>query len=144
MEKQFLVNFLDAVRLYDAAVACENAHLNSALAKYSTLSVNYAIGAAENSFLQSIKMIKILHEKIDEFSTVDKFDYVLQWHTDHDLNSTAAAPPSICLWCYQQCRPCGETRPMTPRSSLCRPRGDVFAISGSVAWSLYWRARLSR
>ncbi|KTB70524.1 hypothetical protein AO067_10245 [Pseudomonas viridiflava ICMP 13104] len=86
-ENNFLLIFSDAVRLYEAAVECENAGLNSVLAKSSVLSVNYAIEAAANSFLQSIKMTKVLQEKIDKFSTLDKFDFVLQWHTDHYLNS---------------------------------------------------------
>lgn len=86
-ENNFLVIFSDAVRLYEAAVECENADLNSVLAKSSILSVNYAIEAAANSFLQSIKLTKVLQEKIDKFSTIDKFDFVLQWHTDHYLNS---------------------------------------------------------
>lgn len=84
-ENNFLLIFSDAVLLYEAAVACENPELNSALAKSSVLSVNYAIEAAANSFLQSIIMTKGLREKIDRLPTLDKFDFVLQWHTDHHL-----------------------------------------------------------
>lgn len=86
-ENNFLLIFSDAVRLYEAAVECESADLNSVLAKSSILSVNYAIEAAANSFLHSIEITKVLQEKIDKFSTLDKFDFVLQWHTDHHLNA---------------------------------------------------------
>lgn len=83
----FLMIFSDAVLLYEAAAACEDSDLNSALAKSSVLSVNYAIEAAANSFLQSVEMTDSLREKVDKFSTIDKFDFVLQWHTDHYLNA---------------------------------------------------------
>lgn len=86
-ENNFLLIFSDAVRLYEAAEECVNADLNSVLAKSAVLSVNYAIEAAANSFLQSIKMTKVMQEKIDKFSTLDKFDFVLQWHTDHHLSA---------------------------------------------------------
>lgn len=86
-ENNFLLIFSDAVLLYEAAIACENSDLNSALAKSSVLSVNYAIEAAANSFLQSINMTKGLQEKIDRLPTIDKFDFVLQWHTDHHLTA---------------------------------------------------------
>ncbi|MGN7974866.1 hypothetical protein [Serratia sp. 22264] len=86
-QNNFLLIFSDAVLLYEAAAACEDADLNNVLAKSSVLSVNYALEAAANSFLQSIEMSKALQEKIDKFSTVDKFDFVLQWHTGHYLNA---------------------------------------------------------
>ncbi len=86
-ENNFLLIFSDAVLLYEAAIACESAELNSALAKSSVLSVNYAIEAAANSFLQSINMTKGLKDKIDKLSTIDKFDFVLQWHTEHCLEA---------------------------------------------------------
>ena len=86
-ENNFLLIFSDAVVLYEAAVSCKDDVLNSALAKSSVLSVNYAIEAAANSFLQSVEMTESLKEKVDKFSTVDKFDFVLQWHTDHYLHA---------------------------------------------------------
>lgn len=84
-ENNFLSIFSDAVVLYEAAVACEDEALKSALVKSSILSVNYAIEAAANSFLESLEMTDKLMERIDKFSTLDKFDFVLQWHTDHHL-----------------------------------------------------------
>jgi len=86
-ENNFLLIFSDAVLLYEAAVACENSDLNSALAKSSVLSVNYAIEAAANSFLKSIELTKTLRDKIDKFTTIEKFDFVLQWHTNHHLDA---------------------------------------------------------
>ena len=86
-ENNFLLIFSDAVLLYEAAVACENSDLNSALAKSSVLSVNYAIEAAANSFLKSIELTKPLRDKIDKFTTIEKFDFVLQWHTNHHLDA---------------------------------------------------------
>lgn len=86
-ENNFLLIFSDAVLLYEAAVACEDSDLNSALAKSSVLSVNYAIEAAANSFIQSVELSGPLREKIDKLSTIDKFDFVLQWHTDHYLDA---------------------------------------------------------
>lgn len=84
-ENNFLSIFSDAVVLYEAAVACGDEVLKSALVKSSILSVNYAIEAAANSFLESLEMTDKLKERIDKFSTLDKFDFVLQWHTDHHL-----------------------------------------------------------
>lgn len=84
-ENNFLLIFSDAVLLYEAAVACADSDLNSALAKSSVLSVNYALEAAANSFLQSIEMTGDLYKKIDKLSTLDKFDFVLQWNTNHHL-----------------------------------------------------------
>lgn len=86
-QNNFLLIFSDAVLLYEAAAACEDSDLNSALAKSSVLSVNYAIEAAANSFLESIELIGVLREKIDKFTTIEKFDFVLQWHTNHHLDA---------------------------------------------------------
>jgi len=86
MENNFLLIFSDAVMLYETALGCKHEELNSALAKSSVLSTVYAIEAAANSFLQSIEMTKSLKEKVDKFSTIDKFDFVLQWHTDNHLS----------------------------------------------------------
>lgn len=86
-ENNFLMIFSDAVLLYEAAVACENPDLNSALAKSSVLSVNCALEAAANSFLQSIEMTHSLLDKIDRLTTIEKFDFVLQWHTDKYVNT---------------------------------------------------------
>ena len=85
-ENNFLSIFADAVLLYEAAVECEKPELKSALVKSSVLSVNYAIEAAANSFIQSVALTKVLQEKIDKFSTIEKFDFVLQWHTDKYLD----------------------------------------------------------
>ncbi|MCK1792066.1 hypothetical protein [Pseudomonas violetae] len=81
----FLPIFSDAIVLYEAAVDCGNEVLQNALAKASILSVNYAIEAAANSFLESIEVTEKLKKKFDKFSTLDKFDFVLQWHTDNQL-----------------------------------------------------------
>ena len=86
-ENNFLMIFVDAVLLYEAAVACEDPDLNSAMAKSSILSVNCALEAAANSFLESVEITSKLKDKIDRLSTLEKFDFVLQWHTDHHLAS---------------------------------------------------------
>lgn len=86
-ENNFLMIFADAVLLYEAAVACEDADLNSAMAKSSILSVNCALEAAANSFLESVEIAGKLKDKIDRLSTLEKFDFVLQWHTDNYLDS---------------------------------------------------------
>ena len=86
-ENNFLLIFSDAVLLYEAAAACENTDLNSAMAKSAVLFVNYAIEAAANSFLESIELTKALREKIDKFTTIEKYDFVLQWHTNHHLDA---------------------------------------------------------
>lgn len=84
-ENNFVLIFTDAVMLYEAAVACENSDLNSAMSKASILSVNCAIEAAANSFLQSVEMSDKLSKELDKLKTLDKFDFVLQWHTDQEL-----------------------------------------------------------
>lgn len=84
-ENNFVLIFTDAVTLYEAAVACDNSDLNSAMAKASILSVNCAIEAAANSFLQSIEINDKLSKELDKLKTLDKFDFVLQWHTDKEL-----------------------------------------------------------
>lgn len=84
-ENNFVLIFTDAVMLYEAAVACDNSDLNSAMAKASILSVNCAIEAAANSFLQSIEINDKLSKELDKLKTLDKFDFVLQWHTDKEL-----------------------------------------------------------
>lgn len=85
-ENNFLSIFVDAVLLYEAAVFCENPDLQSALVKSSVLSVNYALEAAANSFLRSVELTEDMQKNIDKLSTVDKFDFVLQWHTEHHLH----------------------------------------------------------
>lgn len=84
-ENNFLLIFTDAVMLYEAAIECCNSDLNSAMAKASVLSVNCAIEAAANSFLQSIEINDKLSKELDKLKTLDKFDFVLQWHTDKEL-----------------------------------------------------------
>ncbi|MCI0915275.1 hypothetical protein [Pseudomonas putida] len=84
-ENNFVLIFTDAVMLYEAAAACNNSDLNSAMAKASILSVNCAIEAAANSFLQSVEVNEKLSKEFDKLKTLDKFDFVLQWHTDKEL-----------------------------------------------------------
>lgn len=84
-ENNFVLIFTDAVMLYEAAAACENSDSNSAMAKASVLSVNCALEAAANSFLQSIVMNDKLLTELDKLKTLDKFDFVLQWHTNKEL-----------------------------------------------------------
>ena len=84
-ENNFVLIFTDAVMLYEAAAACENSDLNSAMAKASVLSVNCAVEAAANSFLQSIEINDKLSKELDKLKTLDKFDFILQWHTDKEL-----------------------------------------------------------
>lgn len=84
-ENNFLSIFSDAVVLYEAALACGDEVLKSALVKSSILSVNYAIEAAANSFLESLEVTDKLKKRIDKFSTLEKYDFVLQWHTEKHL-----------------------------------------------------------
>lgn len=84
-ENNFVSIFSDAVVLYEATLVCDDKILKNALIKSSILSVNYAIEAAANSFLQSVKVGKKLKDKLDKFSTLEKFDFVLQWHTEQQL-----------------------------------------------------------
>ena len=84
-QNHFLSIFADAVSLYDLSLNTENKDLSSRLAKASILSVNYALEAAANSCLQSLELTEPMKDKIDRFSTIEKFDFVLQWHTSESL-----------------------------------------------------------
>lgn len=81
----FFSIFADAVALYDLAECEGQSHLASRLAKSSILSTNYALEAAANCFLESLELRSDMKKKIDRFSTLEKFDFILQWHTDNNL-----------------------------------------------------------
>ncbi|MFJ5485562.1 hypothetical protein [Pectobacterium actinidiae] len=57
----------------------------NAFSRASFLSVNYALESAANSFLTSVEISGEIAEKLERFSTLDKFDFVLQWHTGNKL-----------------------------------------------------------
>ena len=126
-ENNFLSIFSDAVVLYEAAVKCDNEVLKSALVKSSILSVNYAIEAAANSFLESLEMTDKLKERIDKFSTLDKFDFVLQWHTDHHMmpgDSNVQAVKNLIANRNAMVHPKITVRPMQVATSI--EPGDTF------------------
>jgi hypothetical protein len=81
-ENTFFSIFSDAVLLYELATSETDKNTKNTLAKSSILSVNYALEAAANSFLTSIEISSKIKSNIDRFSTLDKFDFVLQWHKD--------------------------------------------------------------
>lgn len=84
-ENTFFSIFSDAVLLYELASMEINENTRNTLAKSSILSVNYALEAAANSFLTSVEMNSKIKDNIDRFSTLDKFDFVLQWNRDESL-----------------------------------------------------------
>jgi len=84
-KNSFFELFSDAITLYELSVAAQKMNIKRTLAKSSVLSINYAIEAAANSFLSSIEITQKLKDQIDRFSTLDKFDYILQWHKDISL-----------------------------------------------------------
>lgn len=84
-KNSFFELFSDAITLYELSAATKKSHIKKTLAKSSVLSINYAIEAAANSFLSSIEITQKLKDQIDRFSSLDKFDYTLQWHKDISL-----------------------------------------------------------
>lgn len=84
-DNTFFSIFSDAVLLYELASSELNENTKNTLAKSSILSVNYALEAAANSFLTSVEITPKIKDKIDKFSTLDKFDFVLQWHKNESL-----------------------------------------------------------
>lgn len=84
-KNSFYELFSDAITLYELSAATKKTHIKKTLAKSSVLSINYAIEAAANSFLSSIEITQKLKDQIDRFSSLDKFDYTLQWHKDISL-----------------------------------------------------------
>lgn len=84
-DNSFFSIFSDAVLLYDLALSESNDHVRRALSTSSILSVNYALEAAANSFLKSVEINSKISAQVDRFSTLDKFDFILQWHKDISL-----------------------------------------------------------
>ncbi|MCD9554587.1 hypothetical protein GLP31_19140 [Photobacterium carnosum] len=84
-DNTFFSIFSDAVLLHELASSESNKNTQNTLAKSSILSVNYALEAAANSFLTSVEVTSKIKGKIDKFSTLDKLDFVLQWHKDESL-----------------------------------------------------------
>jgi hypothetical protein len=81
----FFSIFSDAVLLYDLALSERDNNVSRALSTSSILSVNYALEAAANSFLQTLDTSSKISAQIDRFPTLDKFDFILQWHKDYSL-----------------------------------------------------------
>lgn len=79
-KNRFFEIFSDAVLLYEISLSECRASAKAALAKSCILSANYALEAAANSFLSTVEVTSSLKGQIDRFSTLDKFDFVLQWH----------------------------------------------------------------
>lgn len=84
-DNTFFSIFSDAVLLYELASIEGNKNTQNTLAKSSILSVNYALEAAANSFLMSVETSSKIKDKLDKFSTLDKFDFVLQWSRGETL-----------------------------------------------------------
>lgn len=84
-KNRFFEIFSDAVLLYEISLSEYREPAKAALAKSSILSANYALEAAANSFISTVDMTTALKNQIDRFSTLDKFDFVLQWHKDDSL-----------------------------------------------------------
>lgn len=84
-KNNFFEIFSDAITLYELSVVDQREHVKATLAKSSILSINYALEAAANSFLSSVEITPKLKDKIDKFTTLDKFDFVLHWHKDTSL-----------------------------------------------------------
>lgn len=84
-KNSFFEIFSDAIILYELSAAEQNSHIKTTLAKSSILSINYALEAAANSFLSSVEITPKLKGKIDRLSTLDKFDFTLQWHKETSL-----------------------------------------------------------
>ncbi|MGS0689651.1 hypothetical protein [Shewanella sp. 30m-9] len=84
-ENRFFSIFSDAVLLHDLASSERNLHVRRALSTSSILSVHYALEAAANSFLKSVEVSSQISTQVDRFSTLDKFDFILQWHRDISL-----------------------------------------------------------
>lgn len=79
-ENDFLSIFADAVTLLELSSATAEKHQKNVLAKSSILSTNFAFEAAANCFTESIIIDPDLRKKIDRFSSLEKFNLVLQWH----------------------------------------------------------------
>ena len=84
-DNTFFSIFSDAVLLYELASSECDKNTQNTLSKSSIMSVNYALEAAANSFLTSVEITSKIKDKIDKFSTLDKLDFVLQWHKDESL-----------------------------------------------------------
>ena len=78
-ENRFIEIVTDALMLYEVASSCENSYTREALVRACVLSICFSIEAAANSFLRAVECDSELKKKIDRFSTLDKFDFVLQW-----------------------------------------------------------------
>lgn len=81
----FISIFADATLLYELSKSAEDKHVKSALAKSSILSTNCALEAGANSFIESVDIDHTLKNKIDRFTTLEKYDFVLQWHTEKKI-----------------------------------------------------------
>lgn len=86
----------DSIILYEHSLTIKNKNKNNdAFSKSCFLSVNYALEAAANSFLKSVNVSGDLCKQIERFSTLDKFDFVLQWHTGTGLPKGELATQEI-------------------------------------------------
>lgn len=81
----FLEILADAAVLYNLAKSTKDDFIENTLSKASILSSNYALEAAANSCVKTIEVTKSVYDNIERFNTLDKFDFVLQWHTQKIL-----------------------------------------------------------
>lgn len=82
---RFLALLADSVRLYELSAHEENNSIKNTLANASILSTICTLEAAANGFLESIEFSSHIKKQTEKFSTLDKFDFVLQWHKDIPL-----------------------------------------------------------
>lgn len=95
-ENNFIEIVTDALMLYEAGEVCENIHAKEALARACVLSICLSIEAAANSFLKSVECDAELKRKIDRFSTLEKFDFVLQWGQGDKLEKSDCRYRDVC------------------------------------------------
>ncbi|MCY1358375.1 hypothetical protein D9M69_449090 [compost metagenome] len=128
-QNDFLALLADSLILYEAATNSREPELVNALSKASVLSSCYALEAAANSFLESVEVSSDLKNKIDRFITLQKFDFVLQWHTGKAL-------PKGCLE-TQQVKELIDGRNSMVHPSIVTERQQVRTEPGDENFSAY-------
>lgn len=85
-DPRFFSIFSDAILLHDLSLKENNRNVIRALSASSILSISYALEAAANSYSESLNInSKKIRHKIDRFSTLEKFDFILEWHQGTSL-----------------------------------------------------------
>ncbi|MFD4120325.1 hypothetical protein ACFWQD_03375 [Alcaligenes faecalis] len=101
-ENRFIEILTDALMLYEAAEKCESIHAKEALVRSCVLSICFSLEAAANSFLRAVECDDGLKKKIDRFSTLDKFDFVLQWGQGCSLKKGESRYQRVRFWLTQR------------------------------------------